>query len=368
MFARQRGCMSETVLVTGGFGLVGSATVRQLAAQGRRVMATDLDTAANRKAAERLPAGVRARWADLTQPAQVDQLIAEAAPTAVIHLAASIPPTIYRYPRLARRVNVDATAKLVRAVAAQPEPARWVQASSNAVYGARNPHRVHDIVRVDTPLKPCDLYSGHKFEAEQIVRSSTLDWVVLRLGGVLSVDPAAMPFTADALYFESALPTDGRLHSVDVRDVATAFANATSANVVGETFLIAGDDSHKVRQGEVGGALAAARGLPGVLPPGRPGNPDNDVDWFITDWMDSAPAQQALSYQHHSWSDMLAEMAEHAGWKRHPMRLVAPFLAPVARMLLERRGAYRGAPGQYADPWGAIRRRLGEPGLDAEIS
>lgn len=360
--------MSETVLVTGGFGLVGSATVRQLAAQGRPVVATDLDTAANRKAAEALPAGVQARWADLTQPAQVDELIAEVAPTAVIHLAAIIPPAIYRNPRLARRVNVDATATLVRAVAAHREPARWVQASSNAVYGARNPHRMHDIVRVDTPLEPCDLYSGHKFEAEQIVRSSNLDWVVLRLGGVLSVDPAAMPFTADALYFESALPTDGRMHSVDVRDVATAFANAAGANVVGKIFLIAGDDSHKVTQGEVGSALAAARGLPGVLPPGRPGNPDSDTDWFVTDWMDSAPAQQALSFQHHSWSDMLAEMAERAGWKRHPMRLAAPLLAPVARTLLARRGAYHGVPGQYADPWGAVRRRLGEPGLDADLA
>ncbi len=358
--------MTDTVLVTGAFGLVGSATIRELVAQGRHAVATDLDTPAYRKAAEALPNGVQARWADLTNPAEVEQLVAEVSPAAVIHLAAIIPPAIYRNPRLARRVNVDATATLMRTVAAQPEPARWVQASSNAVYGARNPHRVPDIVRVDTPLRPCDLYSGHKAEAEAIVRSSTLDWVVLRLGGVLSVDPAAMPFTSDALYFESVLPTDGRMHSVDVRDVATAFANATTANVVGETFLIAGDDSHKVRQGDVGPALAAARGLPGVLPPGRPGDPDSDTAWFVTDWMDSAPAQQALSFQHHSWPDMLGEMAERTGWVRHPMRLAAPFLAPVARIVLERRGAYHGAPGQYADPWEAIRRRLGEPGLDGQ--
>ena len=130
-----------------------------------------------------------------------------------------------------------------------------MQASSNAVYGARNPHRVPDIVRVDTPLRPCDLYSGHKAEAEAIVRSSTLDWVVLRLGGVLSVDPAAMPFTSDALYFESVLPTDGRMHSVDVRDVATAFANATTANVVGE---IIPDRRRRLAQGQTGRRRARA--------------------------------------------------------------------------------------------------------------
>ena len=43
--------MSDAVLVTGAFGLVGTATVRHLARLGRRVVATDLDTRANRDAA-----------------------------------------------------------------------------------------------------------------------------------------------------------------------------------------------------------------------------------------------------------------------------------------------------------------------------
>ena len=124
--------MADTVLVTGGFGLVGSATVRRLAADGRRVVATDLDTPANRKALAKLPAGVEARWADLTEPDQVQRLISDVAPAAVIHLAAIIPPLIYRDANLARRVNVEATATVVRTAEAQPTPPRFVQASSNA--------------------------------------------------------------------------------------------------------------------------------------------------------------------------------------------------------------------------------------------
>ena len=42
------------------------------------------------------------------------------------------------------------------------------------------------------------------------------------------------------------------------------------------------------------------------------------------------------------------------------MRLVAP----IARRVLKRRGAYRKAPGRYADPWGAIRTEMGEPRPD----
>lgn len=352
--------MADTVLVTGGFGLVGSATVRRLAAEGRRVVATDLDTPANRKALAKLPEGVEARWADLTDPDQVQRLVSDVAPQAIIHLAAIIPPLIYRNAKLARRVNVDATETLVRIAEAQPTPPRWVQASSNAVFGARNPHRDPEILTADDPMRPCDLYSATKAEAELLVRSSSLDWVVLRFGGVLSTDLSAMPFNTDALFFESLLPTDGRLHSVDVRDVAFACAAATTADAVGEILLIAGDATHRLWQGDVGPTLSAALGIPGALPEGRPGNPDSDTDWFVTDWMDTTRAQEALGFQHHSWPNMLAELNAQAGWKRYPGQL----LAPVVRELMKRRSAYWKAPGTYADPWGAIRAKLGEPGID----
>ncbi|OBF27563.1 oxidoreductase [Mycobacterium sp. ACS1612] len=352
--------MPDTVLVTGGFGLVGSETVKRLSADGRRVVAADLDTPANRKAAAKLPTGAEARWADLTNPQQAQRLVADVAPAAIIHLAAIIPPAIYRNPKLARRVNVDATATLVRIAEAQPSPPRWVQASSNAVFGARNPHRFTAPLRADEPMTASDLYSAHKIEAERIVRSSRLDWVVLRLGGVMSVDPSAMPLDADAAYIESALPADNHVHMVDVRDVAFAFAAATTADVVGEILLIAGDDSHKMQYSDVGSALSEARGIKGGLPKGRPGNPDNDDDWFVTEWMDTTRAQEALEFQHHSWPDMLAEMRANAGWTRY----VLPFFAPLIRAVLQRRGAYWKQPGQYADPWGAIRRKLGEPGPD----
>jgi D-erythronate 2-dehydrogenase len=353
--------MPEKVLVTGGFGLVGSQTVRRLASDGYRVVATDLGAPAQRKAAASLPANAEARWANLTNEHEVDQLIAEVSPTAIVHLAAVIPPAIYRSRELGRRVNVGATSALLSAAQAHPRPPRFVLASSNAVYGSRNPHRHPERLTVESPLRPADLYGAHKIEAENLVRASSLEWVILRLGGVISTDPGAMPFNGDALFFESALPTDGRIHTVDVRDVASAFAAATTADVIGETLLIAGDDSHLHRQKDIGPALAAARGLSRVLPAGRPGDPDSDENWFVTDWLDTTRAQRALSFQHHSWPEMLAEMRAAVGWRRYPMSLASP----VARQLLKRRAAYRDAPGRYADPWSAIRSRLGEPRSDS---
>ena len=102
--------MSETVLVTGGFGLVGWETVKRFAADGRPVVATDLDVPANHKKARALPTGAEVRWADLTNTAEVDRLLSEVAPATIVHLAALIAPPIYRNAALGRKVNVDATA------------------------------------------------------------------------------------------------------------------------------------------------------------------------------------------------------------------------------------------------------------------
>lgn len=260
----------------------------------------------------------------------------------------------------ARKVNVDATRALVRAAEVQSNRPRFLHASSAAVYGSRNPHRHAEPVGVDTPLRPCELYGGHKVEAEQIVRSSSLEWVILRLGGVLSVDPSAVTFTTDMLYFGSAIPSDCRVHCIDVRDVATAFAATAHADVVGEILLIAGDDSHRLLQGEIGAAMAAAQGMVGLTPRGRPGNPDSDDDWYLNDWMDVAHAQELLQFQHHSWPEMLAEISARAGWKRQPRRLIAP----LVRQMMKRHAAYRNSPGQYADVWPALHARLGDTAMD----
>ena len=348
--------MSDAVLVTGAFGLVGTATVAHLAATGRQVVATDLGTPGNRKAVASLPAGVTVRWADLTDPAQVTALLSAVRPTVIIHLAAIIPPLCYAKPELARAVNVEATANLVNAAAAQQVSPRFVLASSIAVYGPRNPHRISEVLTADTPVRPYDVYGGHKVEAEAIVTAAGLDWVILRLGGVMSVD-IRMDTDPDLIYFGGVLPTDGRLQTVDVRDVAHAFAAAGTAEVTGRVLLIGGDDSHRLRQGEVGSATAAAMGLVGALPPGRPGDPDDDDAWFATDWMDTATANDLLGHQHHSWPAMLAETAARAGWRRYPLRLIAP----LARAYLKRQSPYYGQPGRYADPWEAVRRKWGPP-------
>ncbi len=347
---------SGPVLLTGAFGMVGSATVKHLARDGRRVIATDLDSPATRKAANRLPPGVTVRWADLTDPVAVGALLIATAPTAIIHLAAVIPPLCYAKPQVARKVNVDATANLLNAAQAQPAPPRFVQASSIAVYGPRNPHHITELLTAETPVHPFDNYGKHKVEAEALVRGSNLDWVILRLGGVLTTEPR-LDMDPNFIYFEGMLPADGRLQTVDVRDVARAFTAATTAAVVRQTLLIGGDDSHRLLQGDIGTGLTGAMGFVGGLPAGRKGDPADDAAWFATDWMDSATANALLGHQRHSWPGMLAEIRNRMGWRRHLLRIAAP----LAREYLKRKSPAFHGRGPYANPWESVRTAWGDP-------
>jgi hypothetical protein len=163
------------------------------------------------------------------------------------------------------------------------------------------------------------------------------------------------------IYFEASLPADGRIHLVDVRDAARAFCAAITVDVSREVFLIGGDDSNKLRQGDIGAAIAGAVGLIEAIPPGRPGDPGSDSDWFATDWMNATHAQAVLGFQRNSFFDSLAHISSRAGWKRRPIRAIAP----LVRAILRRKSPYFKATGTYADPWGVIRTKWGPPEPDA---
>ena len=124
--------------------------------------------------------------------------------------------------------------------------------------------------------------------------------------------------------------------------------------------LIGGDDSHRLRQGDIAPGMAGAMGLVGGLPIGLKGDPNSDTAWMSTDWMDTEHSQKVLDFQRHSWPDLLVETAGKVG----PLRPLLRLAAPLSREVLKRRAPYYHYDKPYADPWGAVAAKWGDPSPD----
>ncbi|BBY62270.1 NAD-dependent epimerase/dehydratase family protein [Mycolicibacterium helvum] len=362
----------HTVLVTGAFGQVGSRCADILLQRGHTVIATDLRTPATETVAARLAAAghagtLRPVYADLLDPQSVGRLVSEHPPTAIVHLAAMIAPTSYRNPKLARRVNVGGTATLVQAAAALSEPPIVLLASSASVYGSRNPYRHPELITPQTPVNPIDQYGEDKVLAEKAITDSGLPYALLRLAGVISPD-AAGSMNGDYLVLMRATPGDNRLHTVDARDVALAFANGVerAEAIAGKVLLIGGDETHLHTHRDVEDDMMAAMGL-GRLGAGAslPGDPDDDQGWSFTGWFDTAESQALLDFHVHPWPETVDWVAgSQSSVLRSGLGLAGPLVRPVMRLALAAQRRREGR-GRYADPWTFIAGKYGPEVLAA---
>jgi nucleoside-diphosphate-sugar epimerase len=362
----------DTILVTGAFGQVGRRCAQILLDRGRTVVATDLRTDKTVATAAELSVGsgeLIPAYVDLLDPAAVRELVATHRPEAIIHLAAIVSPPSYRNPGLARRVNVGGTENLLAAALeindALPHPPLFLMASSAAVYGSRNPYRQPERITPDTPVDPIDQYGQDKVLAEAAIRASGLPYALFRLGGVVSPDTMAN-FNGDYLILVRSMPRDNRIHAVDARDVALAFANGVDreATIAGKALLIGGNETYLKLQRDLEDDMMAGVGL-GRLGPSAslPGDPGDDRGWSFTGWFDTTESQALLDFQEHDWHETVAWLGESQGrLLRTVLRALGPILRPVLRaaLKLQRRAEGRGP---YADPWALIAKKYGPGAL-----
>jgi nucleoside-diphosphate-sugar epimerase len=360
-----------TVLVTGAFGQVGRRCVQILLDRGRTVVATDLRTDKTVAAAAELSGGAGElipEYVDLLDPAAVRELVATHRPEAIIHLAAIVSPPSYRDPALARRVNVGGTEHLLAAALktkdALPHPPLFLMASSAAVYGSRNPYRHPERITPDTPVDPIDQYGQDKVLAEAAIRASGLPYALYRLGGVASPDTMAN-FNGDHLVLMRSMPRDNRIHAVDARDVALAFANGVDreATIAGKALLIGGNETYVKLQRDLEDDMMAGLGV-GRLGPSAslPGDPGDDRGWSFTGWFDTTESQALLDFQEHHWHQTVAWIGESRGHLRTVLRALGPILRPALRAALRLQRCVEGR-GPYADPWTLIAKKYGPGAL-----
>ncbi|NQW16977.1 MAG: NAD(P)-dependent oxidoreductase [Chloroflexi bacterium] len=282
--------MTGPVLITGGAGSMGRLVVNRLVADGKNVRVFDLPVA-NFSGLEEMP-GIEIAKGDLTDGRDVQD--ATAGVSAVVHLAAILPPVAEANPELTNRVNVEGTRVLLQAATETAPDARFVFSSSVSVYGAGN---TSGVVGTNNPVAPDDVYAESKAASEALVTASALDWAVVRISGVaipvFQEPPAAWPFLADQ-----------QIEFVHRDDAVSALVAAVdSSNAAGKIFNIAGGPTWRMTGAkyvsdyfnllEVDPEEAVYQALPGHFA-----------------WYDTADGQAALGYQNTPYETYLEQIQQ----------------------------------------------------------
>ena len=298
------------VLVTGAFGNIGAATLHALLEEGHQVRGFDLANKRNRETARKFEGRVQPIWGDLTRPEDVAKAVEGC--QAVIHDAALLPPRSERNEALTRKVNVDGTHNVISACEAQPTPPRLIFASSISLYGPSaglEPPR-----RADDPIVTSDAYTRSKAACEELLRSSALDWVILRFAAVPPLEAGSESFEL-AQFF--ATDPDTRIEYLHRLDAGRAQARAVgSREASGKVLLIGGGERCQITMGAFNELFLEASGL-GVFPREAYGSQS-----FYTDWMDTDESQRLLDYQRHDLSHFRQELEEKLRWTRPAVRLL----------------------------------------------
>jgi short-subunit dehydrogenase len=314
------------VLLTGAFGNVGMSALEELVKRGHRVRCFDLKTPANERAARRFKGQIEVVWGDLRRPEEIAAAVRDQ--EVVVHLAFIIPKLSVTgveseaHPDWARAVNVGGTRNLLNALQALPDPPKLIFASSLHVYGRTQdqppPRTVTD------PVQPIEHYARHKIECEEMIKSSGLQWAILRFGAVL---PLALKL--DPGMFD--VPPDNRIEFVHTRDVGLAIANTVGSEAVwGKTLLIGGGSSCQFYYRDLMGRILDALGV------GRLPEKAFSTTPFATDWLDTAESQRLLDYQRRDLGDYVQEMVGRLGFRRPWIRLFRPSI----RLWLLRKSPY----------------------------
>jgi nucleoside-diphosphate-sugar epimerase len=234
--------------------------------------------------------GIEVVKGDITDPATVEGAVHGV--SAVLHLAALLPPVSERNRERTFAINVQGTAHIIQAMERGAGEAVLVFSSSVSTYGdttAETPP-----VRVEHPQTALDIYAESKIAGERLLRQASIDAVVLRIAGVtvpeLQEPPEVWPFTAEQ-----------RLEMVHRDDVVTALYKALVTPAVrGKTLNIAGGPTWQTTGRQYVADQYDLLGVPLDLAVFRGIDKPGWVDWY-----DTEESQRLLDYQQHTYPSYL---------------------------------------------------------------
>ena len=296
--------MTETVLVTGGTGFIGSYVCEDLIEAGHDAVAYDLST--DTRILEKLGIAddVEIRRGDVSDPTDVARAIRETETTRVIHLAALLTTGARENPRLAMAVNVEGTNNIFEAARLlddQVERVAW--ASSAAVYAPPNNYATDGDwwVTEDDLVYPDTLYGATKEYNEHQARVYIEDYDLSLVGLRPTVAYGPYRETGGSAFLANIVekPAVGEPFSVDygdqeidwqhVRDIAQSFRKAAFADESDLTQRV-----YNVR-GELATVREAAETVEKIVPNAEiEVSDDGELPW--TQRLDMTKAQEDLGY------------------------------------------------------------------------
>ncbi|MDC0257294.1 NAD(P)-dependent oxidoreductase [Crocinitomicaceae bacterium] len=211
--------LTKKILLTGATGAIGTEILKQLKSQNRlsEVVVLVRDSKKTRKKLKPFEGQITLHYGDVTKP----ESLAEACQnvSVVIHLAGIIPPLSEDNPELGRRVNIEGTRNLIKAVETHSPDAFYMFSSSVVVYGDRlkTPN-----ITVSDPLEKVhnDHYGLAKIEAESILQNSSLRWSIFRLTAIMGIGNHEI----SGIMF--IVPLDTPMEICTIRDTARAYVNS----------------------------------------------------------------------------------------------------------------------------------------------
>ncbi len=277
------------ILITGGAGSFGRMLAAMLKEKGHAIRIFDLPSC---------DYGYFNGWenttihqGDITDPATLKNALNGA--DLVYHLAAILPPASEVDREKTFRINVDGTRILLDVCTGMPKAPDVIFTSSVHVYGDTSGS--DKPIGPEDPPNPDDWYAESKVEAEKILFSTSLNFVNLRISGV--VIPAFLDPPEPWAFQE-----DQKIELICLKDLAHAMAALPgNPEAFGKTLILSGGKSWQV----TGKAYVERWGEIMDIPLDEMSFLDHP-GWF--NWYDTEESQRLLEYQNTTLDDFFNEL------------------------------------------------------------
>ncbi len=317
------------ILITGAFGNLGVSTLKSLLYQEHEIICLDIQTKKAQKIQKKLLkiAQFETVWGSVTDKETVRKCIKKV--DSIIHLAGILHPYTERNPNFAYKINVDGTRIICEVALEQKTKPKIILASSVSIYGPIKPS--DSLTTAEDKINPIDVYTHSKAEAEKVVKTCGLPWLILRV----TAAPPLKLVGIDYLNLLFEIPLKQHVEFGHTLDVGTAFVNAAIRDIKNKILLISGGEKNRMINRVFVRRYLETIGI-GMISEWAFKRPEKPQDWYYVDWLDTEESQALLEYQHHTFDDFLNEMQKNLGLIRGLIRI----LSPAIRKYIESKSPY----------------------------